>query len=103
MICPGGRGLEPHRGQRFFLFLHVGPFPFQGYRSEGIARDIYTALILNTSKNQYTLLKVICLTDLCFMLRVHKMLQSAALKMYIGPQPKVTFAFLAHERQHWEI
>ena len=24
----GGRGFEPHRGQRFLLFRRVGPFPF---------------------------------------------------------------------------
>ena len=28
VICSGGRMFEPHRGQRFFLFLRVGPFPF---------------------------------------------------------------------------
>ena len=28
VICFGGRGCEYRRGQRFFLFLRVGPFPF---------------------------------------------------------------------------
>ena len=31
MICSGGRGLEFHRGQRSFLCLRVGPFPFYSY------------------------------------------------------------------------
>ena len=26
VICSGGRGFEPHRGQRFFLFLRVAYF-----------------------------------------------------------------------------
>ena len=30
-------------GVRFFLFLPVGPFPFESFRSEGIICDIYTA------------------------------------------------------------
>ena len=28
VIYSGGHGIESHRGQRFFLFLRVGPFPF---------------------------------------------------------------------------
>ena len=37
VICSGGRGFECYR----ILFLRVGPFPLQGYRSEGIIWDIY--------------------------------------------------------------
>ena len=39
VICSGGRGFELHRGKAFFLFFLVGPFPFWGYRSEGIILD----------------------------------------------------------------
>ena len=28
VICPRDHALESHSGQRFFFFLHVGPFPF---------------------------------------------------------------------------
>ena len=28
VICSGSRRFEPHWGQRYFLFLRVGPFPF---------------------------------------------------------------------------
>ena len=54
MICAGGRGSESHRGQRFFLFLHVGPFPFEGFPS-GYIWDIYTALLphLRAAANKY--------------------------------------------------
>ena len=42
VICSGGRGFEPHRGQRSFLFPRImGLFPFEGYRSEGFIWDIY--------------------------------------------------------------
>ena len=40
-ICSRGSvGFEPHRGQRFFLFLRANQFPFYGFCTEGITRDI---------------------------------------------------------------
>ena len=42
-----GHGFEPHRGQKLFLFLPVGRFPFQDCRS-GIVWDVYTALRFTT-------------------------------------------------------
>ena len=41
VICSGGREFESQRGQRFFLFDPVGPFPFWGHRSEGRVWDFY--------------------------------------------------------------
>ena len=30
VIGSRGGGFEPHQGQRFLLFVHAGPFPFEG-------------------------------------------------------------------------
>ena len=65
VICCGGRGFEPHRGQRVFLFLHLGPFLSRATAQKVLFGIFIRALQLTTFKPLYIVRNMCTFYPIC--------------------------------------